>query len=244
MRNIKLVIEYDGSNYCGWQKQKNAVTVEETLEKVIIDLVKEDIKIIGSSRTDSGVHARGQVACFKTNSSIPAFKFASAITAKLPRDIAVVSSEEVDMDFHPRFSSKGKRYSYNILNRRINAALMRNYYAHVGYELEIDKMVEACNYFIGVHDFSAFKSQGGSTLDSVREIYSLNITKNGDYITMVVEGNGFLYNMVRIIAGTLIDVGRGRIPVNTVGDIIKSKDRALAGKTALACGLCLEEVYY
>ncbi|MEF9952449.1 MAG: tRNA pseudouridine(38-40) synthase TruA [Clostridium sp.] len=244
MRNIKLIIEYDGTNYSGWQRQDNATTIEDIIEKVIRNLVKEDIKIIGSSRTDAGVHARGQVASFETNSNIPAFKFANAINARLPRDIVIVSSEEVDLDFHPRYSVKRKQYSYNIINRRINTALMRNYYAHVGYELDVDKMVKACNYFIGVHDFSAFKSQGGSTLDSVREIYSLNITKNGDYLTILVEGNGFLYNMVRIIAGTLIDVGRGRIPEDTVGDIIKSKNRKLAGITARSCGLCLEKVYY
>ncbi|MEG0371276.1 MAG: tRNA pseudouridine(38-40) synthase TruA [Clostridium sp.] len=244
MRNIKLIIEYDGTNYCGWQRQKYGVSVEETLEKVIIDLVQEDIEIIGSSRTDSGVHARGQVATFKTNSRILARKFPLAINSKLPKDIVVVSSEEVNMDFHPRRSSKGKQYSYRIFNRRIDPALMRNSYAHIKYELDIDKMKAAARYFVGKHDFSSFKSKGGSGKGSVREIYNLNIIKDGDYITIIVEGNGFLYNMVRIIAGTLIDVGRGRIPYDSIEDIINSKNRQKAGITAKAKGLYLEKVYY
>ncbi|KMT21207.1 tRNA pseudouridine(38-40) synthase TruA [Clostridium cylindrosporum] len=244
MRNIKLTLEYDGTNYCGWQRQINGISIEETLEKVIIDLFEEDIKILGSSRTDSGVHARGQVVCFKTKSTIPTHKIPGAINSRLPRDIVVVYAEEVDMDFHPIYSTKGKMYSYRIINRKMEPALMRNYYWHVGYNLNFEHMQKAATYFIGEHDFSSFKSQGGSTKDSIREIYSLNLTKDGDYITVTIEGNGFLYNMVRIIVGTLIDVGRGRIPYDSIGDIIKSKDRRRAGITAQAHGLYLEKVYY
>lgn len=244
MRNIKLIIEYDGTNYCGWQKQVNGISIEETLEKVIIDLLKEDIKIMGASRTDAGVHAKGQVVSFKTNSKIPAYKFPGALNTRLPRDIVVLNAEDVDIGFHPICLSKGKKYSYKIFNRKTPNALMRNYYWYVGYTLDFENMKKAATYFIGEHDFSAFKSQGGSTSDSIREIYSLNLTKDGDYITITIEGSGFLYNMVRIIAGTLVDVGRGRIPYDSIESIIKSKNRKLAGITAKSHGLYLEKVYY
>ncbi len=244
MRNIKLTLEYDGSKYCGWQRQINGVSIEETLENAVRKLFKEDIKIMGASRTDSGVHAKGQVASFKTKSKIPVFKIPGAINARLPHDIVVVKAEEVGMEFHPIYSAKKKRYSYKIFNRSIEPALMRNYYWHVGYNLDIENMKKACSYFIGEHDFSAFKSQGGSTTDSIREIYSLDITNDKEYITITVEGNGFLYNMVRIIVGTLVDVGRGRIAFDSIEDIIKSKDRQRAGITAKSYGLYLEKVYY
>lgn len=244
MRNIKLILEYDGNNYCGWQRQKNGISIEETLENAIRDFLKEDIKVLGASRTDSGVHALGQVACFTTNSIIPNYKIPGAINIRLPKDIVIVKAEEVEMDFHPIYSAKRKKYIYKIINRTMKSAIMRNYYWHVGYNLDFENMKKASSYFIGEHDFSAFKSKGGSTKSSVREVYSLDIIKDEDFITVSIEGNGFLYNMVRIIVGTLIDVGRGRIHYKDIENIIKSKDRQKAGITAKPYGLYLEKVYY
>lgn len=244
MRNIKLTLEYDGTNYCGWQRQKNGISIEETLEKVIINLLKEDIKIMGASRTDSGVHAMGQVATFKSSTKIPCSKIPGAINSKLPKDIKVVLAEDVDMDFHPIYSCKRKAYTYKIFNRKTPSALMNNYHWHVGYDLDFLNMQKACKYFIGEHDFSAFKSQGGSAATSTREIYDLNLKKDRDNITLYIEGNGFLYNMVRIITGTLVDVGRGKIHYTNIESIIKSKDRKKAGVTAKPNGLYLQKVYY
>lgn len=244
MRNIKLILEYDGTNYCGWQRQLNGVSVEETLEKVIRNLFGEDIRILGASRTDSGVHALGQVVSFSIENKIPVYKIPGAINVRLPKDIVVIEAEEVDEDFHPIYSAKRKKYVYKIINRRVKPALMRNYYWHVGYKLDIENMKKACAYILGEHDFSAFKSNGGSTLNSIRTVYSLDIVKEDDYITVSIEGNGFLYNMVRIIVGTLIEVGRGRINPDDIKDIIESKNRQKAGITAKPYGLYLEKVYY
>lgn len=244
MKNIKLVIEYDGSSYAGWQRQNNALSIQEAVERAIGLITSEEITITGSSRTDAGVHARGQTANFYTKSKIPVEKFSAAINSKLPRDISILGAEEVSEDFHARYFSKGKRYSYTILNRRANPALMRNYLSHCPYELNFEDMVRASRSFIGTHDFSAFRSTGSSVKTSVRTVRFLELEKKGDIITMNIEADGFLYNMVRIIAGTLIDIGRGRIPADSISDIIASKDRERAGHTAPPMGLCLEKVYY
>lgn len=244
MKNIKLTIEFDGTNYCGWQRQRNALSIEEKVEDAIKRIVNEDIKLIGSSRTDSGVHARGMVANFITLTKIPTSKLPAAINSKLPEDIAILSAEEVPEDFHARYSSIGKRYSYTILNRKAPPAIMRNYVAHYVYDLDFDLMVKASRAFLGTHDFSAFKSTGGSVKTSVRTVKLLELDKDNDMIVMNIEADGFLYNMVRIIAGTLIDIGRGRIPAQCISEIIESKDRERAGHTAKASGLCLEKVYY
>jgi tRNA pseudouridine38-40 synthase len=244
MKNIKLTIEYDGTRYSGWQRQINGISIEETVDTALKKLIKEDIKIYGASRTDAGVHARGQVANFITNSIIPAYKFPSALNGILPKDIVIVNSEEVPLEFHSRYYSKGKAYSYIMFNRKIRPAFMNNYMAHVPYELNFEIMEAATRDFLGTHDFAAFKSNGGSVKTSVRTIKRLELLKRDNIITLNIEGDSFLYNMVRIIAGTLIDIGRGRIPHNTVPDIILSKDRNRAGKTAPACGLCLERIYY
>ncbi|MCX7903673.1 MAG: tRNA pseudouridine(38-40) synthase TruA [Caloramator sp.] len=244
MKNIKIVIEYDGTRYCGWQRQKNGVSIQETIEGAIEKVTGEKIEIIGSSRTDAGVHAKGQVANFYTSSSIPSEKICYAINSFLPDDIVILSSEEVPQDFHSRYNSKGKRYSYTILNRRMPSALLKNYSAHIPYELNFEDMIRASRYFLGEHDFSAFKSTGSSVKGSVRNIRGLDLIKDEDIIKMYIEANGFLYNMVRIIAGTLIEVGRGRIKPDDIPLIIESKDRKKAGPTAPAQGLCLEKVYY
>ncbi|SEG07704.1 tRNA pseudouridine38-40 synthase [Caloramator fervidus] len=244
MRNIKLVIEYDGTRYCGWQRQKNGISIQEVIEKAIEKLTKEQVELIGSSRTDAGVHARGQVANFYTNTTIPSDKICYALNSILPQDIAIIESCEVPMDFHSRYNSIGKKYSYTILNRRIASPLLRNFSAHVPQPLDFEAMVKASKYFLGEHDFSAFKSTGSSVKTSIRTIRKLDFTKDGDIIRFEIEANGFLYNMVRIIAGTLIEVGKGKIRAEDIPLIIKSKDRSKAGPTAPAQGLCLEKVYY
>jgi tRNA pseudouridine38-40 synthase len=244
MKNIKLTIEYDGSKYNGWQRQKNGNSIEDTVEQSIKKITNEEIKLIGSSRTDAGVHAKGQTANFITSTNIAIDRLPAAINSQLPGDIAIVKAEEVPLDFHSRYSGKGKMYSYTILNRKSPPALFRNYVSHCPYELDFELMLRASRHFIGSHDFSAFKSTGSSVKTSVRTIRLLDLVKEDDTITMFIEADGFLYNMVRIIAGTLMDVGRGKIPDDSIPDIILSRDRKRAGKTAPATGLCLEKVYY
>lgn len=244
MRNIKLILEYDGSNYCGWQRQKNAISVQQKLEEIIGKLIKEDIELIGCSRTDSGVHAKAYVANFFTNATIPGDKFKYAINNKLPEDIVIINSEEVSEDFHARYSCKGKTYSYTILNRENPCAINRKYLYHVKRNLDVDKMIEASKFFIGTHDFSAFKSPGSSVKTSVRTVTELNIYKSDDRIKLFISADGFLYNMVRIIVGTLLRVGTGKINPEDIEKIIYLKDRKSAGKVVPASGLCLEKVFY
>jgi len=244
MRNIKLIIEYDGTNYCGWQVQKNALSIQEVLEKSIGSLVGHSVNLIGSSRTDSRVHAKGMTANFYTSSTIRDKNFSPAINGKLPDDIVVLSAAEVDESFHSRYLSTGKKYSYTILNRRAPSAILRNYAAHIPLPLDVLKMKEACKFFIGIHDFSAFKSTGSSTKSPVRTVKYLEILSYEDIIKIYIKADGFLYNMVRIIVGTLIEVGQGKINPGAVEGIIDSRSRENAGKTAPPQGLCLEEVYY
>lgn len=245
VRNIKLTIEYDGTGYHGWQIQKNAVTVQETIEKALSKLLGDQIGIIGCSRTDVGVHAYGQVAHFFTRLNIPGDKFSYAINNLLPEDIVISKSEEVSENFHSRYSSTGKKYRYLIYNAAHHSAIMRNKACHVRPELNLDDMQAAAQYFIGQHDFEAFQATGGQVRSTIREIYNMDVYKNENgLISIDVSGNGFLYNMVRIMAGTLIYVGMGKIPANQIPEIIESRDRTKAGKTAPAQGLYLMEIYY
>ncbi len=244
MRNIKLLIEYEGTKYHGWQSQINALAIQDVIRNALKKLTGEDINLTGSSRTDVGVHAFGQVANFTTESSIPADKFSHALNAVLPGDIVIKGSEETDMDFHSRYNSKGKKYRYLIHNSIYPSALLRNRAFHVKYDLDVDIMDKASKYFIGEHDFSAFKSTGSSVKSSVRTIIEATVSKSGDIIEFEIAGNGFLYNMVRIITGTLVEVGIGKLKAEDIEGIIKSKDRRQAGKTAPAHGLYLVEVYY
>lgn len=244
MRNIKLILEYDGTNYLGWQKQKIGTTIQGTLEAAIADLTNEEVEVTGSSRTDAGVHARGFVANFKTNSRIPADKFREAINHKLPDDIVILKSEEVEIEFHARYDAKGKTYSYSILNREVPSAINRNYLYHLKKKLDVEAMKEACKYFIGTYDFAAFKTSGSSVKTTVRTITELYIEEEDNIIKIYVTGDGFLYNMVRIIVGTLIMVGSNKINSNEIKNIIDSKQREKAGICVPATGLVLEKVYY
>ena len=244
MKRIKLTIAYDGTNYCGWQVQPNGITIEEVLNKAIQKLTGEDILVIGASRTDSGVHALGNVAVFDTETTIPPEKLAVALNQRLPEDIVVVKSEEVPTDFHPRYCDCSKTYEYHIINTRIPDPTRRltNYF--VSYVLDIEKMRQAAAYLVGEHDFVSFCNVRTDVESTVRTITGLEILTNGDEITIRITGNGFLYNMVRIIVGTLIRVGRGFYEPEQVKEILEAKDRKAAGVTAPAHGLVLVKIDY
>lgn len=244
IRNIKLIVEYDGTAYHGWQSQINARAVQDEISKALKELTGEIVSVIGASRTDQGVHALGQVCNFRTLSRIPADKFCFALNAILPADISIKASEEVSDDFHSRFSAKGKKYKYMIYNSRQPSALLRHRAYHVPMSLDYAQMERASGYFIGTHDFSAFKAAGGSAKTSVRTVTLASLSHQGELMTFEIAGDGFLYNMVRIIAGTLVYVGLGKINADDIPDIIISGDRDRAGKTAPPQGLYLVEVYY
>lgn len=243
-RNIQLIIEYDGSNYCGWQIQKNAISIQEVLNKAIEKITKENICITGSGRTDAGVHALGQSAHFKTQTTIPINKIAFAINSQLPKDIRIQAAIERNMDFHSRYSAVGKIYEYRILNSKHDSALAYNRSYHIRERLDVDKMREAAKAFLGTHDFTAFSSVHSSVINKVRRIDYSDFDIDGAHIIYRIKGNGFLYNMVRIIIGTLIQVGKGKIDYKEIPLIISSKDRAKAGPTAAAHGLYLQKVLY
>lgn len=244
MRNIKLTIEYDGKEFNGWQKQPNKLNIQGNIEKVISEITKEEIELIGSGRTDAGVHAIGQVANFKTNSNIPIEKFAIAINFRLKKSIIIKKAEEVPERFHSRYNCKKKTYKYIINNSETGSAIYRNLEYNIKNPLNVENMQKAAKYFEGEHDFSAFKASGTSSKSSVRTIYSAQVKKEDERIIIELTGNGFLYNMVRIISGTLVEVGQDKIKPEEIEDIIKSKNRQMAGKTLPPYGLYLVEVNY
>ena len=236
MKRVKLVVAYDGTNYHGWQVQDNGITIEEVLNRTISELVQEDIKVIGASRTDAGVHACGNVAVFDTESRIPGDKFSFALNQRLPEDIRIQESCEVDADFHPRYADTVKTYEYNILNRRFELPSKRLYAAFCYYPMDIERMNQADDYLVGEHDFKSFCSAGAQVQTTVRTIYAVNVTKEDDMVHIRITGNGFLYNMVRIIAGTLMQVGTGLMEPEQVKEILEARDRSKAGPTAVAKG--------
>lgn len=244
MKRVKLVVAYDGTNYHGWQVQDNGITIEEVLNRTISELVQEDIKVIGVSRTDAGVHACGNVAVFDTESRIPGDKFSFALNQRLPEDIRIQESCEVDADFHPRYADTVKTYEYNILNRRFELPSKRLYAAFCYYPMDIERMNQAAAYLVGEHDFKSFCSAGAQVQTTVRTIYAVNVTKEDDMVHIRITGNGFLYNMVRIIAGTLMQVGTGLMEPEQVKEILEARDRSKAGPTAVAKGLTLVEIRY
>ena len=244
MRNIKLTIEYDGKSFNGWQKQPNKLNIQGEIEKAIEEITGEEIELIASGRTDAGVHSLGQVANFKTESNIDIEKLPYAINSKLKKSIVIKSAEEVDERFHSRYSVHSKTYRYTINNSKFGTALFRDMEYHFPFKLDENKMNEGAKLFIGEHDFKAFKASGTSSKSSVRIIYDAKVKRDGDRVIIELTGNGFLYNMVRIIAGTLLDVGTGKIEPSEIKNIIESKDRNLAGKTLPARGLCLLKVDY
>lgn len=244
MKRIKLIVAYDGTNYCGWQTQINGITVEEVLNKTLSGLLKEDIRVIGASRTDSGVHALGNVAVFDTESKIPGDKFSFALNQRLPEDIRIQESCQVADDFHPRFCDTIKTYEYKILNRKFALPTERLYSAFVYYPLDVEKMQMAAAYLVGEHDFKSFCSSGSQVESTVRTITDLSVEEHGEMISIRVSGNGFLYNMVRIIVGTLMKIGLGVWEPERMEEILNACDRNAAGPKAEARGLTLVEIRY
>ena len=228
----------------GWQSQPNKLNIQGEIEKAIESITKEKVNLIASGRTDAGVHALGQVANFKTESNIDIDKIPIALNTKLKRSIRIIKAEEVDLEFHSRYKCKEKTYRYVINNSKYGTAIYRNFEYNYQGEVDVEKMKEAAKYFEGEHDFSAFKSSGTSSKSSVRTIYKTKVYKTGDRIYLEFTGSGFLYNMVRILSGTLLEVGIGKIKVNDIPKIIKSKNRQLAGKTLPSNGLFLLNVKY
>ena len=244
MRNIKLTIEYDGKDFDGWQKQPNKLNIQGEIERAIEELTGEKVELIASGRTDAGVHALGQVANFKTSSNFPTEKFPIAINSKLKKSIRIKEAEEVDERFHSRYNCKKKTYRYIINNSKQGTAIYRSLEYFMPVKLDVEAMKKAIKYFEGEHDFKAFKASGTSSKSSVRKIYKTKITEQNERIIVELTGNGFLYNMVRIIVGTLVDVGMGKIKPEEVEDIINSGDRKRAGKTLPAHALYLVQVKY
>lgn len=244
MKNIKLTIEYEGTNYSGWQRQNNVVTIQGTLEDALKQMTKENIKLMGSGRTDGKVHALGQVANFLTNSSIPGEKYKYALKFLLPDDISIVESEEVDLNFHSRFSATRKRYKYLVYNGKLPKAIYRNFSYHVPHNLDINEMKEASRYFIGKHDFRTFMASNANVHSTIRIIHEIFIEEENGLIEFIIEGNSFLHNMVRIMVGTMLFVGMGRIDKTEIPKIILDGNRKAAGPTAPPQGLFLEKVYY
>ena len=244
MRNIKITIEYDGKDFNGWQKQPNKLNIQGEIERAIENITGEKVELIASGRTDAGVHAMGQVANFKTSSNISIEKIPIAINSQVKNSIRIQKAEEVDEKFHSRYNCKKKTYRYVIDNSKYGSAIYRNISYHIPMKLNVNEMKKAIKYFEGEHDFKAFKSSGTSSKSSVRTIYSTNIVTEGTSIGIDLTGNGFLYNMVRIIVGTLVDVGLGKIKADDIPKIIESKDRTKAGKTLPPQGLMLLSVEY
>ncbi len=245
MKKILLTVAYDGTEYCGWQKQKNGVkTVEETLENACKALFQMDCEIIGASRTDTGVHALGQRATIDVKTSIPTEKIPFAIRSFLPEDIVVRKAEEVEKQFHPRYDCIKKTYCYMYYHDDFPNPIFRKNSVFVHEKLDILSMNQAANYLIGTHDFQCFCAAGSQVSTTVRTIFDCVVEKKDSFVTIKITGDGFLYHMVRIIAGTLLEVGKGKKKVEDIPIIIESKDRTKAGVTAPAKGLTLLEIYY
>ncbi len=239
MRRIKLVVAYDGTAYQGWQIQPGAPTIEGELNKALTSLLKEEIQVIGASRTDSGVHALCNVAVFDTGARIPAEKISYALNRYLPEDIKIQNSVEVAADFHPRRCNSQKTYEYRILNREFSLPTKR-LYAHFTYvPLDVEKMKQAARFLLGEHDFKSFCSVASTAETTIRTVYQLTVEKKEDEIVIQICGSGFLYNMVRIIVGTLMEAGRGNLAPEQMAEILAAKDRQAAGPTAPANGLTL-----
>lgn len=255
MRHIKLLLEYDGSNYQGWQSQKSGHTIQDILYERIVSITGGQIRLTGASRTDAGVHALGQVAAFSTDSDLSIEVMKRALNAKLPEDIRILTIEETDGLFEPRFDALKKRYIYLMSMARNESAFLHKYRWQIKGSLDLDAMREAASLLIGEHDFSSFRGSGCSAKTTVRHIHSLEVTAldamefmtvliRGDNIRISIEANAFLRHMVRNIVGTLAEVGKGRIAVKDVSAILNAQDRTKAGPTAPASGLFLERVFY
>lgn len=245
MRNIKIVIEYDGTKYKGWQRLGDSDnTIQHKIETVLSKMAEENIEITASGRTDAGVHATNQVANFRTESTMSTHKMRSYCYEYLPEDIVVKSVEEVDMNFHARYNAKVKKYVYNICNNKAHNVFNRKYEYHIPQPLNIEKMRKASEYLIGEHDFQSFTTLKTKKKSTIRNIYTINILNEGGNIEISIQGNGFMKNMVRLIVGTLVEVGLGERPADGINDILDKKERKYSGHIAPAKGLFLDEVNY
>ena len=244
MKRVRLTVAYDGTNYCGWQIQPNGITIQEVLENCLEDLTGKKTSIMGASRTDTGVHALGNVAVFDTDMRMPGEKFSFALNQRLPEDIRIQKSEEVPLDFHPRYRESEKTYVYKILNRQFPIPTQRLYTHFTYVPLDIEKMREAGKYLVGEHDFKSFCGAGAQVKTTVRKIQEICISREDSLITIKIRGKGFLYNMVRIIAGSLMEIGQGMYPPEHMKEILEARDRQAAGPTAPARGLTLMGIQY
>ncbi len=244
MKRILLTLEYDGTNYSGWQRQYNGLAVQQVLEEALSAACREKIAVTGASRTDAGVHALGQAAHFDTNCGIPPEKFPFVLNTMLPPDIRVHTGRQVPPDFHARFMTGGKRYTYRIINSRHGSALKRNTHVHVPVPLDEAAMARAAETLLGEHDFAAFQASGGTAKTTVRTIRAVFLVRQGDEIILTIEGNAFLYNMVRIIAGTLIEIGLHKRGEDAFQEAFRTLNRLSLGVTAPPHGLELTEVFY
>lgn len=244
LKTVKLTLEYVGTNYCGWQIQPNGLTVQEVIEKCLEKITGSQVRLCGAGRTDSGVHAEEQVAHFRVETRLEPHDFQRGLNSLLPWDIAVIDSVEESPEFHAQFSTTGKRYRYCILNRKHPSAFHYPFAWFLPYSLDENLMKEASRYLIGRHDFAAFQASKSDVTSTVREITRLEILRDGDTIKLFFEGDGFLKHMVRIIVGTLVDFGAGRMKPEKMKEILGSGNRKKAGRTAPPHGLFLEKVYY
>ena len=244
MRNIKLIVQYDGTDYAGFQVQPDVPTIQGALEEALARLLKHDVRIRAASRTDAGVHAIGQVVTVQTNAAIPAQSVADALDDALPEAITVPAGAEVAAEFHPQYDAVAKLYSYRILNRREASPFIGRYAWHVRRPLDVEAMAAAAEMLLGRHDFSAFEASGSRVADKVRTLERLDCERHGEVVEVWARADGFLYMMVRNIVGTLAEVGLGRMSPDAFGDVLASRDRANAGPTAATHGLCLVRVDY
>jgi len=244
MRKLKLTVQYDGTDFAGFQRQPNAPTVQGTLEECLGRCLGHPLSLAAASRTDAGVHALGQVVCLETAVPIPPTAAPMAFTAALPNSVAVVEVEEVHPAFHPRFDATSKQYVYRVVTRPVRSPFLGRYAWCVPYELELQGMQEAGGHLVGRRDFRSFCAAGSPTRDFVRNVSRLDIAAEGDVFEVRIEADGFLYKMVRNIVGTLVEVGRGRLPPERVRDILEARDRRAAPPTAPPQGLCLVRVTY
>ncbi|HAA25777.1 MAG TPA: tRNA pseudouridine(38-40) synthase TruA [Ruminiclostridium sp.] len=244
VRRIKIIVEYNGTGYHGWQVQNNAHTIQAEIENAIFAITGEKVRVTGAGRTDAGVHAYGQTAHFDTESAIPADKFQYALNAVLPKDIAVISSEEAGPGFHARYSATSKTYQYKVINRITRSPLAENMAWHIPEPLDFDQMAAASSFFLGTHDFSSFCSSGHNISNFTRTITVSQWSRDGDYLVYTIRGNGFLYKMVRIIVGTMVEIGLGKRSPAAVPELLADKERKKSGITAPPYGLYLVRVDY